>query len=322
MFHRAPTVSTPPAAPVAQAAAVIEASSSAELEHVTTASGEVVRVRAGKVRIAVDGAAVVKTGDAEIDGATTTKTTYEITVAHDKLVALVVTEGRATLAIAGQHAVILAAGETWTAPVITADVTPGADRAPRVSDLQAKQLPPTIPAPPPPIVHLASTAREKPSTSTSTSTSTNTNTNTAPGSGSDDSGGPRPEARSPSAGPSAAEQHFASGWAALRANDFARAATELGLAADGDGPIAADARYFQAIAFTKAGRKTEAERAYVQFLDRAPKQSLRRGRATVALARLIAERGDRAAARAWFASAIADPDPAVAAAAKAGLAAP
>jgi Tfp pilus assembly protein FimV len=69
----------------------------------------------------------------------------------------------------------------------------------------------------------------------------------------------------------------------------------------------------------KAGRKTEAEHAYVAFLDRT-RDSLRRGRAAVALARLIAERGDAKSARAWFESALADGDPDVVAAAKAGIA--
>jgi hypothetical protein len=39
------------------------------------------------------------------------------------------------------------------------------------------------------------------------------------------------------------------------------------------------------------------------------------------LARLIAERGDPAAASAWFQAALGDPDPEVAASARAGLAA-
>lgn len=69
----------------------------------------------------------------------------------------------------------------------------------------------------------------------------------------------------------------------------------------------------------QAGRSADAERAFVAFLDHAP-HSLRRGRAEVQLARLILARGDRASARAWFSAALSDPDPDVAAAARAGVA--
>jgi len=120
---------------------------------------------------------------------------------------------------------------------------------------------------------------------------------------------------------SALEHHFAAGWSLLRAGKPADAARELAAAADagGDDPLAGDARYFEAIALTQAGRKTEAEHALVAFMDRSP-HAVRRGRAAVMLGRLIAERGDAATARTWFESAVHDPDPNVAAAANAGLA--
>jgi TolA-binding protein len=106
----------------------------------------------------------------------------------------------------------------------------------------------------------------------------------------------------------------------LRADQPRRAAIELGLAADaGDRePLAIDARYFQAVALARAGAAREAETALVAFLDHAP-TSLRRGRAAVMLARLIAARGDAGSARAWFESALHDPDPEVVTAARAGL---
>jgi TolA-binding protein len=123
-------------------------------------------------------------------------------------------------------------------------------------------------------------------------------------------------------GPKQVERHFQAGMALLKAGKSAEAARELLAAVDagGDDPLAADARYFAATALTKAGRKTEAERALVSFIDRAPK-SIRRGRAAVMLARLIAERGDGASARAWFETALGDADPSVVAAARAGIAA-
>lgn len=130
----------------------------------------------------------------------------------------------------------------------------------------------------------------------------------------------QPAAPAP-AGPTEVERRFQAGMALLKANRHAEAARELLAAAEagGDDPLAADARYFAAVALTKAGRKTEAERALVAFIDRAPR-SIRRGRAAVMLARLIAERGDSASARAWFESALTDADAAVVAAARAGIA--
>jgi TolA-binding protein len=115
------------------------------------------------------------------------------------------------------------------------------------------------------------------------------------------------------------ERHFRAGWSLLRANKLADAITELGAAADaGDSPLAADARYYQAVALVKAKRGPEAERALVQFLDRAP-ASTRRGRAAMMLGRLLADRGDAKTAHDWFEVAAKDPDATVAAAAKAAL---
>ena len=121
-------------------------------------------------------------------------------------------------------------------------------------------------------------------------------------------------------GNSPTEKSFRAGYSLLRANKYTDAALELGKAAEGDGALAADARYFQAVALTKAGRGAEAERALVQFIDRAP-TSVRRGRAIVMLARLLVARGEPTSARAWFEDALRDADPLVVAAARAGLAA-
>jgi len=115
------------------------------------------------------------------------------------------------------------------------------------------------------------------------------------------------------------EQHLQAGWELLRAGKAVEAANELGKAADGEGDLAADARYFQSIALIRAGRSADAERALVGFLDHAPK-SLRRGRASVMLARLVAARGYARSARAWFESALQDHDRYVVAAARDGLA--
>ncbi|MCW5805619.1 MAG: hypothetical protein KIT31_24830, partial [Deltaproteobacteria bacterium] len=117
------------------------------------------------------------------------------------------------------------------------------------------------------------------------------------------------------------ERRFEAGWKLLREGKAAEAAAELGAAAEAspDDALAVDARYFQAVALVRAGKGREAETVLVAFLDRAGLQSLRRGRAAVLLGRLLAERGAADAARAWYRSAVDDPDAGVAAAARAGL---
>ncbi len=290
--HRDPTP-----API-ESPLTVMAAPQAELERTvaTDAAGkqdERVHVRAGTVKFAVGATTahvMVTTGDAQIEGVGT----YEVNVAHDTLAAVSVASGVASVRVNGQKEVFLAAGQTWKAPVVTADLpvpmpvpVPTPDPKPRPIVVEPR------PAPHPVAVAVV------PPEPTPEPT-------------------PTPVAPPAPAPPADGEAHFQHGWELLRAQRYAEAAIELGLAADAGGSVAADARYFQAAALVKAGRKTEAERAYVQFLDAAPK-SLRRGRAAVALARLIAERGDRAAAAAWYQTAVDDRDPDVAAAAKAGL---
>ena len=349
----------------------VEASPSAQLEHTTTrtASGddELVRVHAGKIRVAVGdvrpGDRVhVATGDAEVEGAAS----YELVAAGDRLTEVTVHSGTAVVRVTGQKPVFLAAGQSWHAAIITTDLspstapntdnpstapTPVADNAPSIAPAPIADKPPALD----PRVDNASTpgaVRASTATSaTSDSLSAGTNgkpvrdaattdtsavrsstTTTDKTSGARIPPTPRDVASDPSITTNAppivapgtraktpTEKHFQSGWTLLRAGKSADAAIELGAAADAsDGELASDARYFQAVALIRAGHTGEAERAIVTFLDHAPR-SVRRGRAAVMLGRLIAERGDKAAARAWFEAALHDPDPSVAAAAKAAI---
>ena len=122
--------------------------------------------------------------------------------------------------------------------------------------------------------------------------------------------------------PSETETRFQEGWSLLRAGHFTDAAKQLGAAVDADpsSPLAEDARYFQAVALARAGVPAEAEHVLTTFLERNPR-SLRRGRASVMLGWLLAQRGERDAARSRFDDAANDPDAQVAASAHAGLAA-
>jgi len=334
-------VRTPaPTAPAArEALATIESSSAAELQRSSvmtpTGSDELVRVRSGTIRLAMHtvrpGDHVrLQTGDAEVEGSGA----YEVVVAADALASVTVSTGTATVRIKGhQQAVFLAAGETWRPTVITADL----DLAPAKPDVAATAaVDPASPTAASPSPTTASPSLSRPTATPSPSRTTATPIAVAPSSTTsppevvapaEPPPAPRPAVTAPIepsapvvTGNSPTETSFRAGYALLRTNTFAAAALELGKAADGDGPLAADARYFQAVALTKAGRAAEAERALVQFIDRAA-TSVRRGRAVVMLARLLAARGETTSARAWFEDAMRDSDASVVAAARAGIAA-
>lgn len=309
--------------------AQIEASSGADFERTVThgakGNDEIVRLHAGRISLAV---AELPSGDrvrvaannGEIEGAGS----YEVAVVDDAIREVTVKEGSARVRLIGSQEVFLATGQVWKAPVITAELRPAA--------------PPTVAAAATPVAHtpIATSAAPREAAPrlirTPTPPITTDTVAKAPAvpelhTMADASPGETPPnaisqiAKAEKKPVTALEQHFAAGWSLLRAGKAAEAAHELAAASDagGDDPLAGDARYFEAIALTKAGRKTEAEHALVAFMDRSP-HAVRRGRATVMLGRLIAERGDVATARSWFESATHDPDPNVVAAATAGLA--
>jgi hypothetical protein len=375
----------------------VQASPATRLEdtvtRTATGSDETVRVHGGRVRLAVGelrrGDRVrVATGDAVVEGVGS----YEVSVANDALSEVTVQAGTAQVHVSGHQAVFLAAGQTWRASVVTADLEPAKPdgaRTPATSAATSNAsssytTPPNTTASnttssnattsnagssnaaaPSATSSNATTSRVatiSPNTTSSTTTSQGT-TNPAtsrvamtsqttasnattsrvapnsPNTGvpspsstidkrdlppgdspktADISIGTPPPLSSSARTKSVTEQHLQDGWALLRAGKASEAAAELGKAADGDGDLAADARYFQAVALIRAGRTVDAERALVGFLDHAPK-SIRRGRASVMLARLFAARGDGTSARAWFESALEDHDPSVVAAARDGL---
>lgn len=389
----------PAVAPAHEAYARIESSTAAQLEHTlvpsATGTDEVVRVKAGTVRLAVPPTKAgdrvrVATGDAEIEGSGD----YEVTVEADRIAAVTVTSGTATLRVGHQQPVFLAAGQTWRASVQTADLAVSPDPRPDTGDRPASVVTPDTAALPAtdagslPIkagspdetprptakpalspdprpetgprrpssgdarttasgapIETALTPKPTPAPSTSATTTRRgapietaiaaeqpapSSANPAPSSANPAPSSANPAMSSAKPGPASAtppnasagsdtETHFRAGAAALRANKLADAATELAAAAAGEGPLATDARYYQAVALIRAKRGAEAERALVMFLDRAPASSTRRGRAAIMLAKLIADRGDAAGARAWYELAAKDADPTVSATARAAL---
>jgi TolA-binding protein len=335
----------------AQLEAHLEAPSTTRFDRdvTRTARGtdEVVRLHDGSLQVAVAAAPAgsrfrVATRDAEIEGAGA----YRIAVENDSIRSIIVDDGTATLRITGQQPIFLATGQSWKSPVLTASVdlaasptpTPAPSPSPSPTPAPAPSPSPSPSPAPSPSASPSPTPTARPhhetpaaQVSASPSTSADTTAPTETGSGSGAAAAvavtslptpPQPPTVTTPEPPKTAqiEQHFKTGWELLKSGKSAEAARELGIAADlsPDEPLATDARYFQATALIHAGRKTEAEKALVAYLDHAH-QSLRRGRAAVTLARLIAERGDNAAARSWFESALTDADPAVVAAARQGL---
>ncbi|MCE9574648.1 MAG: hypothetical protein K8W52_15980, partial [Deltaproteobacteria bacterium] len=106
--------------------AAVTATGSADFDHTATrgadgAVDEVVRLRAGRVRVLARGAADhvrVAASDGEVDG----RGAFEIAVADGALREVSVERGTAVVRPRGQQAVFLAAGQTWRAPVVTAQL--------------------------------------------------------------------------------------------------------------------------------------------------------------------------------------------------------
>lgn len=326
----------------AQPYAQVESSSLAELERTRTPTesggiDERVRVHGGTVRLAIPptrrGDRVrVTTGDAEVEGTGT----YEIVVAHETLASVTVLAGTAAVKLAGQsQPVFLSAGGSWRAPIARADLAgPNAPApTPAATEVALAPTPGVVPsvAPvpataqvaPAPVIARAPLTRPTSALPSRLAVTTPPAETAKPDVADAPALPPASEAGSGSDGAVArattTEQHFQAGLARLRSGALADAIVELGAAAEaGDGALAADARYYQAVALIRARRGAEAERALVRFLDQAP-TSTRRGRAAMMLGKLIVDRGDASSARPWFELAGRDADPAVAAAARAAL---
>lgn len=107
-----------------------------------------------------------------------------------------------------------------------------------------------------------------------------------------------------------AERAFRKGWGSLRAGDFDEAAEAFGRAIVKGSEVREDASYWRAIALLRAGKATEAERAFEAYLGEY--SSGRRGdEAALLLGRLRWARGDTKGAQPWLQRASDGSDPAV-----------
>jgi TolA-binding protein len=127
---------------------------------------------------------------------------------------------------------------------------------------------------------------------------------------------PAPEARTPSA----AEQAYAEGWEAMRASHYARAAEAMKRAAEvsPSSTLAADARYWEAVALARQGQSGKARAAMESFLRRYP-GSPRLGEVSVMLGWILVESQEWPRADQLFRSAENDRAPSVRDSARKGL---
>jgi TolA-binding protein len=125
-----------------------------------------------------------------------------------------------------------------------------------------------------------------------------------------------PEARTPSA----AEQAYAEGWEAMRASRYGVAAESMKRAAEAapSSTLAADARYWEAVALARQGQAGKARTAMESFLRRYP-GSPRLGEVSVMLGWMLVESQEWTRAEQLFRAAETDRAPSVRDSARKGL---
>jgi TolA-binding protein len=128
---------------------------------------------------------------------------------------------------------------------------------------------------------------------------------------------PPPSSTNP---PSPAELAFSEGWQALRSDDYPRAAAAMRRASEAApaSALAADARYWEAVALARQGLQAKARLALEEFLRRFP-GSPRAGEVSAMLGWLLLDSHEWSAAERLFHAAESDRAPAVRESAKKGL---
>jgi TolA-binding protein len=128
---------------------------------------------------------------------------------------------------------------------------------------------------------------------------------------------PSPSSTNP---PSPAELAFSEGWQALRSDDYPRAAAAMRRASEAApaSALAADARYWEAVALARQGLQAKARLAMEEFLRRFP-GSPRAGEVSAMLGWLLLDSHEWSAAERLFRAAEGDRAPAVRESARKGL---
>lgn len=310
---------------VGQPRATVHAAIGADVEHTrrlrrdhpVIGVDEVVRVREGHVAVSVEPHRPserirVLAGEVEVQVlAVEVAASFHVAVEQNRLIEIRLESGRAALHFPDQESIELEPGGTWqsTGRSVAREPVP----PPRTTGAQPGAAGP-LPASPPSTAGparrgagvRASIAEDPPDADPTPRFDEPANL-------------PPP----PIAGPAtASERAFGQGFRALRGGHHVEAADRLSQAIRGDpgGPLAADARYWRAVALGRAGQARKARRALADFLAHHP-ASARSGAASVMLGWLLLEAGDRNAAARRFRAAAADRDPAVRSSAAKGLAA-
>lgn len=343
--------------------ASIETSQAADFEHTRAVADdnrshdEVVRLRAGRVKVAVAKLrprerfrVIASHAEVEVRGAS-----FAVEVHRDQLTAVVVHSGLVEVRIEGRPTMVLAAGARWSAtdrndtrsatwektasdpdqsPAHTADATPreppqavanavsadgpAPERARRPTPQRTRRSAPQAP----PATAVIPTPSEP---SISARAPAGPPTESARRSKTEASEAPLAEhpAGQQTPPPPAAtvtERAFEAGWQSMRDGDYGRAADAFARAirAAPDAPLAEDARYWRAVALARASRTDAARVAMARFLKRHP-QSSRAGEISVMLGWLELDAGDLGAAKARFRAGLSARDAKVRDAAEQGL---
>ena len=251
---------------------------------------EIVRLTDGTITVEVDKLqpgerfrVITNDGEVEVRG-----TAFDVAADADRLRAVHVLHGRVEVRPERAPMVALAAGQRWQAEqVASVEPAPEPARAPE---------PVTAPAPTPrPRKPAVAAAPRRPAHD-------------------DVDAGARPADKRP------IERFFEEGWAALAANDPARAAEAFARAARSapDDPLAEDAWFWRGSALARAGRSNLAIPALASFIDDYPR-SPRAGEASAMLGWLLLDADDVDGAEARFRAAARDRVDAVRTSAAKGL---
>ena len=282
-----------------------------QFDRIATWPDYQVHVRAGRVSFDVGPVDKgerfrVTTADAEIE---VRGTRFVIEAAQERLVMVVVDEGRVEVRMPSHDPVIVKAGESWPAPRTAQVEEMVAD--PTVSD-------PVASIAEPPTKQPAVTTPVAPRKKTQTRESVQPVTAAEARSSSKPAIAVGPEAPAPvQVKPSEAE--FRRGWTLLRAGDAGGASKAFAKAcSDAAADAREDACYWSGVAAKRAGQTSAARDALVRFLSAFP-SSARAGEAAALLGWLLYDDGDLDGAERRFRTAAKDRVPSVRESAERGL---